>query len=84
MPMWVRQGNIAPCRKGGVTYVLCEEEIQYWDRGLFMSSEETGWGCGSQMEFSLEKRNVRNWRKRERDSERLREASTGEGEVYVI
>lgn len=45
------------------TYVLCEEEIQYWDRGRFMSSWTIGWGRGSQMEFSFENRKVRNWRR---------------------
>lgn len=43
------------------TYVLCEEEIQYWDRGLFMSSGTIFRSWGSQMEFSLENRNVRNY-----------------------
>ena len=41
-------------------YVLCEEEIQYWDSGLFMSSGTTGEERESHTEFSFEKRNVRN------------------------
>lgn len=37
-------------------YVLWEEEIQYWDRGWFISSGTTRSYLGSITMFSLEKR----------------------------
>lgn len=46
------------------TYVLCEEEIQYWDSGLFMSSGTTVESRGSYTEFSFEYRNVRNYKQK--------------------
>lgn len=42
-------------------YVLWEEEIQYWDRGWFISSGTTRSYLESITMFSLEKRYVRNW-----------------------
>lgn len=42
------------------TYVLWEEDIQYWDIGLFMSSGTTGESRGSHIEFSFENRKVKN------------------------
>lgn len=41
-------------------YVLWEEEIQYWDRGWFISSGTTRSYLASITMFSLEKRYVRN------------------------
>lgn len=43
-------------------YVLWEDEIQYWDRGWFISSGTTRSYLASITMFSLEKRYVRNWR----------------------
>lgn len=51
--------------------MLCEDEIQYWDSGLFMSSGTTVESRGSYIEFSLENRKVRNY-KRKRNTIRLR------------
>ena len=45
-------------------YVLWEEEIQYWDSGLFMSSGTTVESRGSYIEFSFEYRNVRNYKQK--------------------
>ena len=42
------------------SYVLWEEEIQYWDRGWFISSGTTRSYLASITMFSLEKRYVRN------------------------
>lgn len=42
-------------------YVLWEEEIQYWDKGWFISSGTTRSYLASITMFSLEKRYVRNW-----------------------
>lgn len=54
--------KVCLCFGGGCgTYVLCEEEIQYWDSGLFMSSGTTVKSRGSHIEFSLENKKVRNY-----------------------
>lgn len=48
-------------------YVLWDEEIQYWDKGWFISSGTTRSYLASITMFSLEKRYVRNWGGRSRE-----------------
>lgn len=47
-------------RVGKIPYVLWDEEIQYWDKGWFISSGTTRSYLASITMFSLEKRYVRN------------------------
>lgn len=46
--------------RGKIPYVLWDEEIQYWDKGWFISSGTTRSYLASITMFSLEKRYVRN------------------------
>lgn len=60
-PSWV-DGMLmeVPEESPSCPYVLWEEEIQYWDRGWFISSGTTRSYLASITMFSLEKRYVRN------------------------
>lgn len=53
---------VVPKESPPCPYVLWEEEIQYWDRGWFISSGTTRSYLASITIFSLEKRYVRNYR----------------------